>query len=243
MQPLILGLLWIALTLVAVTAMVFLARLRGPIVLVGVYAGLVITSAIAATKIISLPGTALAVPAGVIVYSVSFLITDILAECYPNGRRLATTAVWTGFFLMLLYFAYAIVTVHWPAAPFWENQEQYETIINPSWRIALAGAGAFLVSQLLDISLFHFFKKRKPGRRWLWLRNNASTWVSQFVDTFVFISLAFVGVYPIWGLILAQYLVKIVIAALDTPFIYIAAKILDTSSDEAATNAPANTTA
>jgi uncharacterized integral membrane protein (TIGR00697 family) len=62
--------------------------------------------------------------------------------------------------------------------------------------------------------------KRKTGGKMLWLRNNGSTWISQAVDTVVFTVIAFHGVFPIWEMIVGLYLAKVVIAALDTPFLY-----------------------
>jgi len=82
---------------------------------------------------------------------------------------------------------------------------------------------AYLISQHHDVWAFHFWKD-KTGGKYLWLRNNASTMVSQLLDTSIFIVLAFYGNVPILTMIGSQYLIKVLIAAFDTPFCYIFVK-------------------
>ena len=79
---------------------------------------------------------------------------------------------------------------------------------------------AYLISQFHDVWAFHFWKN-KTNDRHLWLRNNLSTAVSQFLDSFIFITIAFYGVMPIWPLIMGQWIIKIAIALLDTPVVYL----------------------
>lgn len=220
------GVLWAVLTLAIVAISTVLARNWGASVLIATYTGLVVISVTTATKLINL---GFFVPAGVIVYSASFFITDILAEVY--GIKEAKTAVWSGFFVMLLFFCYSAVTVDWPAAPYWELQDSYKDILGLSSRIALAGAIAFIVSQLIDVTIFHKLKEKHQDRN-LWLRNNVSTWISQLIDTTVFISIAFYGIFPIVELIAGQYVVKIIIAAIDTPFLYLGKKIILGSQEQ-----------
>ncbi len=224
----LLAVLWMAVTLLVVTALSLLAKKLGPGVLIGVYCGLVIVSAVAATKLITI--FVFTVPAGVIVYSASFLATDILSECYKDGRRYAITAVWTGFWMMLLYFLYAVVTVFWPPVDYWPNQEAYEAIVTPSWRIALAGAAAFLVSQFVDINIFHKLKSRHHRSK-LVVRNLVSTSVGQSFDTLIFITIAFYGMFPLLPLIVGQLVVKVIIAFVDTPFVILARRILAPEKD------------
>ena len=78
---------------------------------------------------------------------------------------------------------------------------------------------AYVVSQNWDVRVFHKLKEMTGGRH-LWLRNNVSTMTSQALDTVIFITIAFYGVLPVVPLIIGQYIVKLLIAALDTPFIY-----------------------
>lgn len=215
-----LGSAWIVLTLAVVMLGAFFARRYGAGFLIAIYAGLVVLSTTTATKLLDV---GFVVPAGVIVYSASFLITDLLSEVY--GKEKAKAAVWSGFLLMLLFFAYSRITIAWPPSTGWEGQDSYEAVLGLSGRLAIAGAVAFLVSQLIDVTLFHHLKIRHGEGR-LWLRNNLSTGLSQLVDTILFISIAFYGLFPVGELILGQYLVKLLIALLDTPFVYLGKRIL-----------------
>ncbi len=219
--------LWIVGTLVTMWIAAHLTKRLGYGILVGVYSGLVVTSSLAASKLISVFG--LVVPAGVIVYAMSFLATDLLSECY--GKREARVAVWAGLFSMALFFAYSKITVYWPAASFYQNTEAYNVIAGQSARIALAGLIAFVISQLWDIFVFHLLKERH-GRAHLWARNIGSTVGSQLIDTAVFISIAFYGVAPILPLIGAQYLIKVMVAGLDTPFAYWGRRIITGKGQE-----------
>ncbi|MFA7371624.1 MAG: queuosine precursor transporter, partial [Sphaerochaetaceae bacterium] len=105
--------------------------------------------------------------------------------------------------------------------------ESLSTIFSIMPRIALASLVAYLVSQLHDVFAYEYWRQRRPQTRWLWLRNNASTMVSQLIDTLIFTTIAFVGIYPwevLWQIMVTTYLLKWVVAALDTPFIYLAQK-------------------
>jgi queuosine precursor transporter len=92
-------------------------------------------------------------------------------------------------------------------------------------RIAAGSLIAYLASQLHDVWACQFWKRRKPGTRLLWLRNNASTMVGQLLDTAIFTTITFFGVFEskvFWQVFWSAYLLKWVVAALDTPFVYIA---------------------
>jgi uncharacterized integral membrane protein (TIGR00697 family) len=158
------------------------------------------------------------VPAGVIVFSTTFLITDILSEHW--GKKYARKAVWAGFYAILILFASVFIVTAWEAAPFAsEIAEKFAEVIALTPRIAIAGVIAYMISQNHDVWAFHFWKDRTGGR-YLWLRNNASTVTSQLLDSVIFIMIAFYGVFPVVPLIIGQWVVKIIIAAMDTPFIY-----------------------
>lgn len=161
-------------------------------------------------------------PAGTFLFPLTFLFTDALAELY--GRKEAQRAVWLGFYANLLVILLVKFTVWLAPADFWQNSEAYNLIFNSTPKIIIASLIAYLVSQSHDVWAFHFWRRLTRGR-WLWLRNNASTLVSQFVDTVVLIGMLVVfGVVPTavaWSIISSNYLVKAVIALLDTPFCYL----------------------
>jgi len=113
-------------------------------------------------------------------------------------------------------------------ADFYPLQKDYTNIFGPIWRLLFASMAAYLLAQLVDVRLFHFWKRMTRGKH-LWLRNNASTMISQFVDTLtvntIFLynnTTVFNGsVGDLVHVIVSAYLFKVVIAALDTPFCYL----------------------
>lgn len=167
----------------------------------------------------------LAATLGNIVYASSFLVTDILSENY--GKEEANKAVWIGFFslismtlLMNLALAFQplasdefAITAH----------DATSTIFSLMPRIAIASLAAYLLSQRHDVWAYHFWRKRFPKENQIWLRNNLSTMVSQLIDSIVFVMIAFYNVFEISVLIeifITTYILKFVVAAADTPFIY-----------------------
>lgn len=166
---------------------------------------------------------------GVIVYSSIFFATDVLSERY--GKREANRAVMIGFFIsVLIILMISISLLYLPStnpktAEYAQSmQDATATLFNYTPRFVVGSLLAYYASQHLDVYLFHRIKQHTRGQ-YLWLRNNASTMVSQAVDTLVY------GIVVWWGLVdfitamqlaLAKYFFKILIALLDTPFIYIA---------------------
>jgi uncharacterized integral membrane protein (TIGR00697 family) len=208
-------LIWIVLTLAGASIIAALGEKYGTGLTIGIFVGLVVMAQILANKIV-LFGT-FTLPAGVIVYATSFLVTDILCEFY--GKKKALEAVWGGFLASILLVLAVKVAVAWPPAPFWTGQEAFQTTLQMTERIVLGSLVAYVVSQNWDVRIFHKLKEMTGGRH-LWLRNNVSTMTSQALDTVIFITIAFYGVLPVVPLIIGQYIVKLLIAALDTPFIY-----------------------
>jgi len=179
---------------------------------------------IIAVKLISIGGWV--VPAGVIAYPLTFLFTDVIAELY--GRKITSRVVWVGFGANLLMVVLVFGGKLLPPAPVWEGQPAYESILGMVPRIVLASMVAYLISQHHDVFAFHFWR-RKTKARFLWLRNNASTMVSQGLDTGLFITIAFWGTVPtgiLLNMLLTQYVIKLAIAVCDTPFCYLLVALL-----------------
>jgi uncharacterized integral membrane protein (TIGR00697 family) len=185
------------------------------IVLVSVFVGSITIASVLATKIIQVAG--MVVPAGVLAYSLTFIATDVISEIW--GRKRANLVVMGGFVALLIVCLLVQISLAWPRAPFWEHDQAYQTILGSTARIIVASFTAYLLSQFHDVWAFHFWKK-KTGVHHLWLRNNLSTAASQCIDSFVFITIAFYGLLPIWPLILGQWIVKLTISLLDTPVVY-----------------------
>lgn len=161
------------------------------------------------------------VPAAVIVFPLTFLITDTVNEVW--GKSTARLMVWLGFGASLVMVGFLTLAQYLPAAPFWEHQESYNVILGAVPRIVLASMVAYLLSQLHDVWSFNFWRNKTSGKH-LWLRNNLSTMTSQLLDSAVFIGVAFLGIVPVSVLltmVLSQYIIKLVIAILDTPICYL----------------------
>jgi uncharacterized integral membrane protein (TIGR00697 family) len=163
---------------------------------------------------------------GNILYGCIFFCTDLLAEHY--GKKEALKAVRIGFISLILYFIASQYYLHLETNFDIEGAEAVQsaltTIFAPAWGIVLASLSAFLISNILDVHIYDWIHK-KTGSRHLWLRNNASTFFSQLVDTitFTFIAAAF-GIFDwkiVGDIILFAYIFKILVAALDTPFLYL----------------------
>jgi len=160
--------------------------------------------------------------AGVLPYPLTFLITDILSEIY--GRAKTNMVVLVGFVASLF-----VLLILWmggqfnaiPNSPV--SNYDYNTVFQNSWRVILASMVAYLIAQLIDVRMFHFWKKLTKGKK-LWLRNNASTVVSQLVDTTLVVLVLFIGredAETMAGFIRDGWFFKAICALIDTLFIYI----------------------
>ena len=194
------------------------------VVLATLFTTCLLVANIIAVKLVSIGGWV--VPAGIIAYPLTFLFTDVISELY--GRRIASRVVWIGFGANILMVILVYGGKLLPPAPFWEIQPAYEFILSMIPRVVLASMTAYLISQHHDVFAFYFWRQKTKGR-FLWLRNNASTMVSQALDTGVFITIAFWGIVPagtLANMLLSQYIIKLAIAAGDTPFCYLLVGLL-----------------
>jgi uncharacterized integral membrane protein (TIGR00697 family) len=210
---------WLLVTVVIAGATAVTARWFGKEVVIGLYVGSIVTSIVVAGKLGVVPGFEdLSLSASIWVYSATFIFTDVIAEIW--GKKTARKAIYAGALMYPLLFATTQFSIEWQPHPSWaENQAAYATTMGTTVRIVIASFSAFVASQLHDVWAFHFWKE-KTGGKYLWLRNNASTWTSQLIDTVVFYTVGFYGVFPVLPLIGVTYLAKIAIAALDTPIVY-----------------------
>lgn len=163
------------------------------------------------------------VSVGILPYPITFLITDLISEIY--GKKRANQVVVTGIFASL--FSVLIVYVA-DIVPAVSNSPVDNSVFNNVFGRTILAVGAsmtaYLFAQFVDIQIYHFWKRVTKGKH-LWLRNNFSTFLSQFVDTFsVVFLLCFFEVLP-WhmfkGLLISGFLFKVLIAICDTPFLYL----------------------
>lgn len=174
------------------------------------------------TKCVDMFG--LSVTLGNVIYGTTFLATDILSEKY--GGREARKGVLIGFFTTVVFTLISQVNLLFVPNSEDVVSEAMKTVFSFMPRICIASVIAYLISNVLDTFTYDFIRKHFPNQ--LWLRNNGSTMTSQLVDSFLFTIIAFAGVFEwltIIELSLTTYAIKIIVAACDTPFLYIAKHI------------------
>jgi uncharacterized integral membrane protein (TIGR00697 family) len=165
------------------------------------------------------------------VYGSIFLATDILNEKY--GAKEANRSVVFGFsssIVMLVTMSLSLLFI--PSVNDYA-QDSLITLFNPAIRIVLGSLLAYLVAQFLDIKLFNVIKRKLPSNKYMWVRNNVSTILSQGVDTIIFVTIAFLFVYEasiLLQIYASTFILKVIIALIDTPFLYIAKKIKPNSN-------------
>ncbi|MBQ7338716.1 MAG: queuosine precursor transporter [Clostridia bacterium] len=195
----------------------------------GLYAMTVLATVFANIEVLMLvEGFGMEQTLGNVMFASTYLITDILSE--NEGKQSAAKAVWLGVFasvIMLLFTQYWLL--YTPASTDWAS-EHIHAIFSSTPRLLLASFVGYTVSQRFDVWLYHRWwdyttKKYGDSKRFLWLRNNFSTLISQVINTIIFTSIAFAGWYDVKTLIsvmLSSYVVFIFTSLLDTPAVYIA---------------------
>lgn len=159
---------------------------------------------------------------GVLPYPITFLITDLISEIF--GRKKANQIVTAGIFASFFSMGLVLLADTVPAiesSPL--DDEVFSRVFALSPIAVLASMLAYLFAQYIDIAIYHFWKKLTKGK-YLWLRNNFSTFLSQFIDTFTVVGLLCLFGVLSWdlffGLVISGFLFKIFIAFLDTPLLY-----------------------
>ncbi|MDA7798084.1 queuosine precursor transporter [bacterium] len=200
-----------------------------------ILAGLFITSLVASnlifTKIfywypfdINLMGVKLfELSVGILPYPLTFLITDLISEIY--GQKKADQVVITGIFASIFSIGLIFISSQVPAiegSPI--NDATFNSVFLNAPLAVLASMLTYLFAQFIDIRIYHYWKKLTKGKH-LWLRNNFSTFTSQFVDTFTIVSLLILfGILPqdkFLVLIISGFIFKVMVAILDTPLLYL----------------------
>jgi len=189
------------------------------LVIAGVFITCLIVANIIAVKLVSIFG--LILPAGVIIFPISYIFGDVLTEVY--GYATARRVIWLGFFCNLIAVIAIWVGQMLPPASFWDAQAAYERILGYTPRLLVASFLAYLVGEFGNSFVLAKMKIVTQGR-WLWTRTIGSTLVGEGLDSLVFITLAFVGTIPtgvLLGAIVTQWLFKCAYEALATPLTYV----------------------
>jgi queuosine precursor transporter len=219
--------LWLFTLCVDLSSAILLFRIFGK---QGLYASVILSLLLAnlqGPKLTEVLGMQTSV--GVILYSGIYFATDLLSERY--GKREANRAVILGFAVSLIIILMISLSLQFlpsndaKTAVFANNIHQaMATLFDFTPRFVLGSLLAYLISQSFDVWIFHVIKTKTEGRH-LWLRNNLSTMLSQLIDTSIY------GLVVWWGIVdlntaiqlaMAKYVFKVLIALIDTPFIYLA---------------------
>lgn len=208
-------------------------------ILLGLFVSSIIIANILGGKIsyFNIFGLSIEFSVGLLGYPVAFLITDVIAEV--KGRKVAKEFVFAGVASLVFILAIIALAVVLPYADrSWVAQGQFEAVFKSGMRMLIASIIAFFISQMHDVFAFEYIKKKTKGK-FLWIRNNLSTMVSQGIDTFVFMFLAFYMATPdhtagyVVALALPYYGLKILLSAIDTPFVYLGVRWLGKGQNSA----------
>lgn len=176
----------------------------------------------------------LAVTGGNALYGAMFLATDLLSEHF--GKKEAQRSVYLGFFTMIVFVVLMQVLLLFQTNEYDYAQGALETLFTVTPRIIIGSLLAYFVSQNLDIRIYEWIKEKTGGKH-LWLRNNGSTMISQLLDTLVFTSVGLtafdflpfegvIGADIFWQNVLFTYAIKLLVAGIDTPFLYLSRRLV-----------------
>jgi len=184
------------------------------ILLITLYVACELIANVTASKPVSLgPVT---VPSAVFIYALTFTLIDLINE--RLGKERARRVIYSTLAANLLLAAYCRLAIALPAASFYSDSGAFASVLGSTPRIVAASLTAYLISSLIDTQIFAWWKEKVGGPKWV--RVLVSNSISTAVDTAVFISIAFVGLMPVLGLMKGQYAVKMAITVMSLPLIY-----------------------
>lgn len=166
-----------------------------------------------------------------------FITTDVVGQVY--GKKMAKFFVWAGFLSIVLFLLYSLISLQMPWSPqgLWA-QEGYNTIFGVSFRISIASLLAFVIAEYQDVVTFFFLKKVTKKDRF-WFNSNLSNLWSQLLDTLVFMTVAFVGIYSFKIILLMSipwWIYKVCMGAFYTPLSYVGIYFLRDKEHEHTSN-------
>ena len=190
--------------------------------------------------------TSHALTTGIITYPVTFLLTDVVSEIW--GQKKASAMVLIGFLMSIVMLLFVQIAIHLPAHPYWvapdnpfgfestsEYQNAFNSVFSVNSKLLFGSMLAYMVAQLLDVKLYHMWRRITKGK-YLWIRNNGSTSISQLVDTLIVNSILFYWGFgwEFWqgiSVMLTIYFYKLILAVLDTPLIYLVVALIKKKFD------------
>lgn len=193
----------------------------------GIFAWIVLSTIVANIEVVKCVDIfGLPLTLGNIAYGSIFLASDMLNELY--GKSEAQRGVMLGFFSLFCFTILTQMGLHFIPSSNDFAHEHMSVLFSLTPRVCLASACTYLISNTIDVHLYSFIRLKLPSDRLLWIRNNGSTITSQMVDTFLFTFAAFYGVFPldtVLKLCFTTFIIKIIIAVCDTPFLYLAKRM------------------
>jgi hypothetical protein len=183
------------------------------------YGGMVCIAGVLGNKQVALGP--LAVEAGIFAFLLLVVTSSAMAELH--GRQIANRLVVLGFVPLLVSILLSWIVHLLPASPEMQpaNRDAIQLVLGATWRIWLGGIVAYGISQTLNVTIFSWLKGRE-GSTLLWLRAGIASVLSQVVDTLLFVTIAFLGVFPIAELLAGQMIAKVTLSAvLVPPLIYL----------------------
>jgi hypothetical protein len=198
------------------------------------FMGSLLVADISSVKLIqtSIFGLDILVPLGTVAFALTFLATDVVSEVH--GRRQAMNILIIGLVMRFIAFVYFYLSIGNEIGQvlglnppeFWSdtNQSSFSMVLGASLPIFIAGFVAVFISSLNDIYVFHWLKRKHEGKDLFWVRNNTSTVLSQIINSFLFITIAYASTMPVKGIVMAilgQVIVKFFLSIFDTPLAYL----------------------
>jgi queuosine precursor transporter len=206
-------------------------------VIVALYIFGIVAAQLMGAKVVpfgSIFGLPLSISVAVFLMPLLFTITDIVVEVH--GKNRARSLVWTGLIVVVLLAIYTLfVTALPPAGRYVESNEAYMEVFGTSVRFALASVAAFLAAETIDVLIYSKLRERMK-KKGMWLRNNVSNFIGQFIDSAVFVVIAFYmldenishnAIYLI-GIVLPYWIVRCAMSIAGTPLAYAGVRFLKT---------------
>ena len=187
------------------------------------YGGMTVLAGVLAFKQVQLPPTELAVESGIFAFLLLVVISSTVAQLY--GQKLATRIVWLGFIPLLIASLLMQLVLNLPASVEMlegraDDLAAFERVHNTVWRVWAAGPAAYIVSLLLNVWIFSKLAGSGEGNTFgLMVRGAIASALSQAVDSVIFITLAFYGLFPITNLLIGQVLAKVALSIVLVPFL------------------------
>lgn len=209
--------------------------MRQQVSLTFMIAGILFTSCLLISNILAVKVISIgpwAAPAGILVFPLVYIINDVVAEVW--GYRKARLIIWSGFAMNIMAILLYVLAIHLPSAPFWKDQESFSLVLGSTPRIVAASLVAYVVGSFLNAFVLSRMKVVSKGRNFGW-RAIVSTLAGESADSFLFILIAFAGIFSWYNLlwmILTQALLKTIYEILILPVTILIVKQIKASVAE-----------